>query len=203
MATWIWVIIAIAAVLVVAAVLWQAFARRRTAQLRGRFGPEYDRTVDERDGRRAAEADLRSRVERRQELDIQPLAPATRERYARSWDIVQTEFVDDPSGAIAGADRLVSSVMSDRGYPMDDFDQRAADVSVDHPHVVEHYHAAHEIALASHGGNATTEQLRRGMQHYRALFEELLGPAADEPLARDPADAPVARAEQPEEVRRR
>jgi hypothetical protein len=202
MATWIWVIIAIAAVLVVAAVLWQTMARRRTAQLRGRFGPEYDRTVDERDSRRAAEADLRSRVERRQELDIQPLAPATRDRYARSWQVVQAEFVDDPSGAIAGADRLVSSVMADRGYPMDDFDQRAADVSVDHPHVVEHYHAAHAVATASRSGDATTEQLRRGMQHYRSLFEELLGPAADEPLARDSAEPATAGAERPEEVRR-
>jgi len=202
MATWIWVIIAIAAVLVIATLLWQAMSRRRTAQLRGQFGREYDRTVDDRDSRRAGEADLRSRVERRQELDIRALAPATRERYARSWETVQAEFVDDPDGAIAGADRLVSSVMSDRGYPMDDFDQRAADVSVDHPHVVEHYHAAHAIALSSRNGSATTEQVRQGMQHYRALFEELLGSTADEPLARDAAGTAPSVDKRPEEVRR-
>jgi len=202
MATWIWVIIAIAAVLVIAALVWQATSKRRTAQLRGQFGPEYDRTVDDRDSRREAEADLRSRVERRRELDIRPLAPATRERYARSWEVVQAEFVDDPSGAIAGADRLVSSVMADRGYPMEDFDQRASDVSVDHPHVVEHYHAAHAIAVDSRNGSATTEQLRQGMQHYRALFDELLGGTEDEPVVRDTGSTDTARAEEPREVRR-
>jgi len=184
MPTWAWVVIAVGAV-VLAALLAVAFLmRRRTGRLRTRFGPEYDRTVQRR-GRRGAEAELDSRLERREQLDIRPLSAAAREHYRESWTRVQAEFVDDPAAAVDGADQLVRSTMSERGYPMDDFEQRAADISVDHPQVVERYRSAHGIAQKNEDGKATTEDLRQAMKHYGALFDELLEQAEDETLARD------------------
>ena len=188
MPTWAWIVIIVAAVLVVAAIAASAAARkRRTSQLREGFGPEYDRTVDSAGGRRDAERELRERRERREALDIRELSPAARDRHFESWRILQTRFVDDPGSSVREADRLVQDVMRERGYPIDHFEQRAADVSVDHPHVVEHYRAAHRIWAANERGEATTEDLRQSVVHYRALFDELLGSAAaaDEPLARD------------------
>jgi hypothetical protein len=190
MPTWAWIVIIVAAVLVVAAIAASAAARkRRTSQLREGFGPEYDRTVDSAGGRRDAERELRERRERREALDIRELSPAARDRHLESWRILQTRFVDDPGSSVREADRLVQDVMRERGYPIDHFEQRAADVSVDHPHVVEHYRAAHRIWAANERGEATTEDLRQSVVHYRALFDELLGSAAtaDEPLARDEA----------------
>jgi hypothetical protein len=173
MPAWVWVVIAVAVVvlIVVGALLTY---QRRSRGVRKRFGPEYDRTVEERGSRREAEAELRARLERRQRFEIRPLADGAQERYGGEWREAQARFVDDPQGGIAEADRLVHQVMVERGYPMEDFEQRAADVSVDHPEVVEHYRAAHSVSVAAGRGEASTEDLRRAMVHYRALFEELL-----------------------------
>jgi hypothetical protein len=189
MPTWAWIVIIVVAALIVLALIGAAAGRkRRTQQLREGFGPEYDRTVDESGGRRGAERELQQRQERRQQLDIRELAPAARERHLESWRTLQTRFVDDPGSSVRDADRLVQDVMRERGYPMDNFEQRAADVSVDHPHVVEHYRAAHRTWGANERGEATTEDLRQSVVHYRALFDELLGGAADEPVTRDTSD---------------
>ena len=177
MATWIWIVIAVVAVVCVAVVIQMSLARRRTRRLQDRFGPEYDRTERVAGGRREAEAELAAREARHDELQIRVLSPADRRRYAAAWQDVQAEFVDSPVAAVSRADGLVSQVMSDRGYPMDDFEQRAADVSVDHPVVVENYRAAHRVAEAMGRGDVSTEEERVAMQHFRALFDELL--AAD------------------------
>ena len=177
---WAWALVALGAVIVVALVVWQALNARRTRTLQNRFGPEYDRTLERAEDKREGEADLAARVKRRDELDIRPLPPAARERYAEEWRRVQSRFVDDPPGAVQEADALIQAVMRERGYPVDDFEQRAADVSVDHPHVVENYRAGHALA-----GSGDTEQQRQAMVHYRALFDELLEDSADRPLERD------------------
>jgi hypothetical protein len=191
MPTWVWVLIAVAAIVVVALVVWRALAQRRTGRLQERFGPEYDRTVDTAESKREAEAELQDREERRSELEIRPLPQAARARYVERWQVVQAEFVDDPAAAVARADDLIQSVMAERGYPVEDFEQRAADVSVDHPHVVENYRNGHRLAQASADGQGSTEDLRQAMRHYRALFEELVEPAADEPSARERRDEPA------------
>jgi hypothetical protein len=176
MPTWLIVLI-IVLVIVVAVGAYFALRfgqRRRTEQLRGQFGPEYDRAVAERGDRGGAEADLVERQRRRQQLDIRPLDPDARARYADAWRAAQTQFVDRPGDAVQRANRLVIEVMRERGYPVDDFERRAADVSVDHPTVVDNYRAAHAIAEANVAGTATTEELRRAVVHYRVLFGELL-----------------------------
>ena len=183
MAAWVWVLIAVGVVAVFAVVLWKALARRRTGKLQQQFGPEYDRAVTGAESRRDAEDELQAREDRRRRLDVRPLTQAARDRYLETWRMTQAQFVDDPRAAVAAADILCQSVMSERGYPVEDFEQRAADVSVDHPHVVENYREGHRLAQASAGGDNSTETLRRAMQHYRALFDELVEPAADEPTA--------------------
>jgi FtsZ-interacting cell division protein ZipA len=185
MPSWVWVLIAIAVVAVLAVVLWQALARRRTSRLQQRFGPEYDRTLDTTDSKREAEAELQARQEHRQQLEIRPLPQAARDRYLQSWRSVQAQFVDDPRGAVASADSLIQSVMAERGYPVDDFEQRAADVSVDHPQVVENYRHGHQLARASADGTDSTENLRQAMRHYRALFDELVEPDTEQPTTRE------------------
>jgi hypothetical protein len=170
---WVWIIIVVAALVVLALIAWVVTARRRREHLRGRFGPEYDRAVSEQ-GRREAEVELARREEKHARLQIVPLAPESRERYRRSWEEVQNRFVDEPAGTLAEADRLVTDVMRERGYPMDEFDQRVADISVDYPDVVDHYRAAHAIHRANEDGDASTEDLRQAVVHYRALFVELL-----------------------------
>ena len=174
MPDWVWIVIVVVAVALLVLALWALAARRRRERLQGRFGPEYDRAVAEQGSRREAEADLARREEKRARLDIVPLAPEARERYSRSWQELQNRFVDEPSGTLVDADQLVTDVMRERGYPMDEFDQRVADISVDHPDVVEHYRAAHAIHGASEAGDASTEDLRQAVVHYRALFDELL-----------------------------
>jgi hypothetical protein len=174
MDAWIWIVIAVVAVSVIGLVVWGVMARRRTDALRDRFGPEYDRVVTEEGGRRGGESVLGDRVKHRVELNIRPLAPATAERYAAEWQNVQARFVDDPKGAVGQADRLIVVVMQEQGYPMDDFDQRTADISVDHPDVVDDYRAGHGISLANDQGLASTEDLREAMVHYRALFRRLV-----------------------------
>jgi FtsZ-interacting cell division protein ZipA len=178
---WAWAIIVVAAVAIVALVVWRALAARRTKTLQSRFGPEYDRTVETAESRRNAERELASRAERRDELDIRPLTAAARDRYVVQWQHVQAQFVDDPAGAVRQADLLIQSVMRDRGYPVEDFEQRAADISVDHPRVVENYREGHRLV----GGD--TEDRRQAMQHYRSLFEELADDTADTPVSRDDA----------------
>jgi hypothetical protein len=182
MPVWAWILIGVGAAVVVAAVAAAAFFRRRTGRLRERFGPEYDRTVEERGDRRRAEVELAERERRRDELTLRPLTEAARSRYVEAWRAVQTRFVDEPNMAVRDADLLVTAVMMDRGYPMDEFEGQAAVVSVDHPEVVECYRAAHATADASERGEASTEDLRQAFRNYRKLFEELLDDAADEPV---------------------
>ena len=174
MDTWIWVVIAVVAAAIVLAVIWSALRARRSQELRERFGPEYDRVAADAPTKREAESELRAREERREQLEIRPLSAEQRERYRARWTAVQAEFVDDPAGAVTEADSLIQDVMRERGYPVDDFDTRAADLSVDHPDVVENYRAGHGIATAHERGKAGTEELRKAVQHYRALFEDLL-----------------------------
>ncbi|MFN2627569.1 MAG: hypothetical protein ABR569_02895 [Gaiellaceae bacterium] len=185
MPSWVWVLIAVGVVVVLALVVWQALARRRTGKLQGQFGPEYDRTVGEAENRREAEAELAAREERHQQLEIRPLSQTARNRYLESWTGVQAQFVDDPRTAVASADSLIQSVMAERGYPTEDFEQRAADVSVDHPQVVANYREGHRLAQESANGSDSTEALRRAMQHYRALFDELVDSDADQPIERE------------------
>jgi hypothetical protein len=176
------VLIAVIALVVIAigVAVWFATQKRRTHQLKDRFGPEYDRTVRETDNRGRAESELQQREQRVEQLNIRPLAASERDLFAERWRSAQAQFVDDPGGAIKEADRLVSEAMQARGYPVGDFEQRAADISVDHPQVVANHRAAHEIALRNERGEADTEALRKAMVHYRALFEDLLETTATE-----------------------
>ncbi|MEV7802261.1 hypothetical protein AB0O28_04875 [Microbispora sp. NPDC088329] len=174
-----WVAVVIVAVLVILAVGYLVSARNRRRHLQDRFGPEYERTVRESDSRREAEQDLRAREERHAKLDIRPLDPRTRDRYARKWTEVQERFVDAPGFAVTEADALVTAVMAERGYPTDDFEQRLSDLSVAHAATLDHYRNAHDISSRAARQDATTEELRQAMVHYRALFEELLGDGAD------------------------
>jgi hypothetical protein len=169
-----------AAVVVIAAVVAWLYVRKRRgttagrAGLRQKFGPEYDRAVLTHGSERKAEVKLADREKRVEKLNIRDFDSMERERYSKQWQGVQSRFVDSPKGAVAEADDLVSSVMKARGYPVSDFDQRAADISVDHPRMVENYRSAHEIALRVGKDQATTEDLRTAMIHYRSLFEELV-----------------------------
>jgi FtsZ-interacting cell division protein ZipA len=174
MDTWVWIVIVAAAVIVVLAVIWSATRTKRSRSLRDTFGREYDRTVEQAGDRRTAEKELRGRQKRHDELDIRPLSPESRERYVRRWQSTQTRFVDDPKGAVAEADSLVQEVMQERGYPTKDFERRVDDISVDHPDLVEKYRTAHGIAEASERGEASTEDMRHSVRHYRALFAQLL-----------------------------
>jgi hypothetical protein len=167
-------LLGIIVVVLLVAVAWLLYERRRSDTLRSRFGPEYRRAVDDTGDRRRAESELEARQKRVDALDIRPLPAGERDRYRRAWRDVQARFVDDPTGAIREADSLIGDVMQARGYPVSDFEQRVADVSVDHPNVVEHYRAAHEIASRGDDVGTDTEALRQAMVHYRALFDDLL-----------------------------
>jgi hypothetical protein len=174
MDAWIWIVIAVVVVLVIVAVVAAAMSRRRRAHLQDRFGPEYDRTVEGADRRRQAERDLREREARHDELELRPLSDASRQRYTQQWQEMQSGFVDRPQVAVADADRLITDLMRERGYPVDDFETRSELVSVDHPDVVEHYRTAHGIAVRTVDGRTSTEDLRQAVVSYRALFEEML-----------------------------
>jgi hypothetical protein len=167
---------AAAAVLLVVLAIVVAVRRRHSRALASQFGPEYAHTVKAMGKRSKAEAELDARTRRVEQLDIRALTATERDRYAELWRVAQERFVDSPPMAVAEADQLVTEVMRLRGYPMTDFEQRAADVSVAHPHLVTNYRAAHTIAVNSAGKRATTEDLRQAMVHYRALFAELLEP---------------------------
>jgi FtsZ-interacting cell division protein ZipA len=168
-------ILIIIAVVVIAVVViaWAVMRKRRSEALQRRFGPEYQRTLREH-GPSKAEAVLLQREKRVEKLNLRELAVDERERFITEWRTTQSRFVDDPKGAVNDADSLVTNLMQARGYPMSDFDQRAADISVDHPRVVDNYRAAHEIALRHRRGEATTEDMRNAMIYYRSLFDELL-----------------------------
>ena len=161
-------------IIAVGAWLYVRKSRNTTAALRKKFGPEYERAVQAHGAGRKAEVKLEDREKRVAKLTIRDLDPMEQERFSKRWESVQSRFVDSPKGAVAEADDLVSSLMKTRGYPVSDFDQRAADISVDHPRVVENYRSAHEIALRAGKDGATTEELRTAMIHYRSLFDELV-----------------------------
>ena len=161
-------------IIVVAVALYMRKRRAITAGLRQRFGPEYERAVQTHGSERRAEAKLVDREKRVEKFKIRDLDPTERERFSGQWNSVQSRFVDYPKGAVTEADELVSSLMQTRGYPVTNFDQAAADISVDHPRVVDNYRSAHEIALRLRKGEASTEDLRTAMIHYRSLFEELV-----------------------------
>jgi FtsZ-interacting cell division protein ZipA len=167
------VVVAIAVIIIVA-VGFMTSRRRRSQKLRERFGPEYDRVLRQEGDPRKAEGVLEFRQKRREKFPIRPLSSADRSNYVVRWNEVQARFVDDPRGAVTVADSLVTDVMQSRGYPIGEFEQRAADLSVDYPLIVENYRAAHDIAMRHSAGKASTEDLRQAMVHYRLLFQELL-----------------------------
>ena len=201
------VLITIVALLVIAAIgygIW--FVTRRRA-LQHRFGPEYDRAVAEGDSRVAVERELRERERRHAELELRELTPEARTRYTAAWSEIQARFLDDPAGAVRDADALVTELIAERGYPTGEYEEQVAHLSVEHARTLGHYRDAHEISGLSDRGEATTEQLRQAVVHYRTLFSELLGTDAtpgvasttdthatdadvDVPVQRDPEDAP-------------
>jgi FtsZ-interacting cell division protein ZipA len=184
-----WIVVAIvvvAAVLIVAGISMSR--RRRSEHLKDRFGREYDRAVAAKGDRAKAEEDLAEREKRVEKLHIRPLEAKERREFIDRWTDVQARFVDDPARAVAFADALLGEAMTARGYPVSDFEQRAGDISVDHPVVVDHYRKAHEIAVRHGRGQASTEELRQAMIHYRALFDSLVGAEAPAP-SREPEPA--------------
>jgi hypothetical protein len=173
MGTVVIIIVIVVALLVVAGAAY-LYQRRRSDQLQQRFGPEYERAVEESGDRRAGERDLREREHRRAKLDVQPLSDESATRYRAEWNALQQGFVDKPGTSVAEADRLVLRIMREEGYPVDEFDQRVNDISVDHPEVVTHYRDAHQVAVAQMRGETDTEQLRQAVTAYRVLVDVLL-----------------------------
>jgi hypothetical protein len=172
--TIVWVVGLLALVLAVIVAGWAFKQKRRSEELQERFGPEYDRTLNELGDRRQAESELEAREKRVEGLSIRAIPDKDRDHFREAWIAAQARFVDEPSAAITEAEELVSAVMIALGYPMSDFDQRVADISVSHPNVVDNYRAARAIAEANKQGQASTEDLRQAMVRYRALFAELL-----------------------------
>jgi len=161
---------------IIGAILGLVLARRRRSErLHDQLGPEYDRTVQAMGGEKKAQTELEERRKHVEALDIRPLSLSERERYLADWTAVQSKFVDEPGQAIVDADRLIMQVMQTRAYPVSDFEQRAADISVNYPALVSNFRAAREIAVKNEQQQANTEELRQAMIHYRSLFEELLG----------------------------
>jgi hypothetical protein len=167
------VVIVVAAVIVVA-LAWLASMQVQRRRLRERFGSEYDRTVESADNRRAAERELSERERRHSEYEIKPLAPAERERYTRQWMLIQEQFVDQPGRAVVEADRLVTVVMGECGYPTEGYQQQVSDLSVRHSSTLDHYRTAHGIKDRHEEAKASTEELREAMMHYRTLFQDLV-----------------------------
>ena len=187
-------------VLVVGAIAYAVLQKRRTEKLRQHFGPEYDRAVAEGGNRKLAESRLEERTERVKKFHIRPLTAEDRARFTEQWDRVQAHFVDAPAGAVAEADQLIGDLMATCGYPVGDFDQRAADISVDHPIVTQNYRSAHDIAVRQAKGQASTEDLRRAMIHYRALFDDLVSERRDATVAERKPVAVADRADYPAET---
>jgi glutathione S-transferase len=176
MAQWIWALVTVIGIALLLTIVLLANRQRRSIWLRQRFGPEYTRTLEDADDRRAAEAALQERARRRSMLRITPLAEPVRLRYAEQWRELQEHFVDHPAEAVDAAEKLLAQAMEERGYPVGEFDQRADLISVDHPHVVENYRIAHTIHIRNQSHQATTEELREAMLRYRSLFDDLLRP---------------------------
>jgi hypothetical protein len=178
-------VVIVAAVLIGAAAvgltIWIYLRKQQTERLHSKFGTEYDRLAAVEGNRGRAEKTLHEREKRVKELDLIPLPPEARNQFAQVWQQEQSGFVDDPRAAVANADRLVAEIMKMRGYPIGDFEQRAADISVDHASVVTNYRIAHDIALRDRNGGTSTEELRTALLHYRTLFEELLEVPVTEP----------------------
>jgi hypothetical protein len=164
----------VVAVILIAGIAWFAYSTNQSRRLKQRFGPEYDAVVG-RIGKAKAEAELKRREKRVKSFEIVPLVPADAARFSQSWTRIQGSFVDDPKGVLIEADRLVRELLAKRGYPVADFELRAADISVDHPIVVNNYRAAQRVVSLDQRGEATTEDLRKAVVHFRALFDELLG----------------------------
>jgi hypothetical protein len=185
------VLVAAAALLIAVALAARKSRRRRQRDLRARFGPEYERAVEQHGSETRAERELERRERRVQKLHINELDPAHRVQFATDWGHAQHRFVDDPSGAVQEADELIKKVMRARGYPLEDFEHRVEDLSVDHADVVQHYRAARALAEANREGRANTEELRMALVHYRALFSELLDEPRGRVLVRDDHDRPA------------
>ena len=193
---WVFVVVIVVLLAVIGLLLVR---QRRSQQLKQDFGPEYRRTVAEHGDQRAAEKELTDRRRRVEKFEIRPLDPASRERYSEGWSATQRHFVDEPAAAVGEAHALVQEVMRDRGYPVEeDFEQRAADISVDHPNVVENYRAAHQISSQARNGGASTEQLRQSMVHFRALFDDLLSRGDEQQTSERQTRDESDRASQPE-----
>ncbi|MCW2872564.1 hypothetical protein [Actinacidiphila oryziradicis] len=174
MSTGILIVIIVAAVVIVALVAMTLRTMMRRRHLQERFGSEYERTVDAEHNRRAAERELNEREQRHQDLKIRPLPSTVRSRYAQDWNSVQEHFVDSPDRAVSEADQLVNTLMSERGYPTEGYEQQERDLSVEHAETLKHYRIAHEINGRVGGGDSSTEEMRNAMVHYRAMFEALL-----------------------------
>lgn len=179
------VVVTVIIVLVLAALVAVALVASRRRSLRQRFGPEYDRVVAERDSRTAAERELRERERRHAQLELTPLSPESRARYAAAWEELQVRFVDSPAETVGDADELVGRLIAERGYPTGDFSEQIAHLSVEHARTLTHYRDAHEIRLRNERGEATTEDLRQALVHYRALFADLLG---EDPVGHEPPE---------------
>jgi hypothetical protein len=169
-----WIILAAVVALGLVAIGAWFYRRKQSHNLQERFGPEYGRTVSELGGRTKGESELKAREKRVERLDILPLAPPEAARFTEAWRALQSRFIDNPKGVVVEAEQLVRELMEKRGYPMGDFERRAGDISVDHPDVVANYRSAQAIALRDQRGSADTEELRKAVVHYRALFDELL-----------------------------
>jgi hypothetical protein len=167
-------ILIVVLIIAVAVAAWALIERRKTRDLRGKYGPEYDRLAQQEQSARRAEAILEQREKRVSKFNIRTLREDERARFAAEWRSVQEQFVDNPRGAVSDADRLINQALKARGYPMAEFEQQAADLSVQYPAVVDNYRTAHRIAMEDRQGSASTEQLRQAMQHYRSLFEDVL-----------------------------
>jgi hypothetical protein len=168
------VILLVIVIMALAIAAWALIQRQKTRRMRGKYGPEYDRLAAKQGSPRSAETILEQREKRVSTFSLRRLSERERDRFASEWRLVQEQFVDDPRGAVAQADRLINEALQARGYPMSEFEQRSADLSVQYPYVVENYREAHRIAIEDRQGKASTEQLRQAMQHYRSLFEDVL-----------------------------
>jgi hypothetical protein len=182
------ILIGVVILVLLAAAIWLQMRKKESQTLEKRFGPEYDRAVEELGSRPKAEAELKARQQRVEQLHIVPLAPAEARRFSESWRVLQGRFVDNPKDVLADADLLVRELMQKRGYPMGDFDRRAADISVDHPTVVDRYRAAHDIAVRDRHGDVDTEGMRQAVIHLRALFAELLEVEEPQPVREQSQD---------------
>ena len=182
-------VLAVVVVFSIAAAVWFYMQKQRTNRLRSKFGPEYNQAIRSEGDAKHAEQVLQEREKRVEKLNIRPLSASERDDFAQAWELEQTRFVDEPTTAVNNADRLVQRVMKIRGYPVSDFEQRVADVSVDHPVVVQNYRVAHDIAVRGQNAKVSTEELREAMIHYRALFADLLHDGGAHPVRQVMRDA--------------